>query len=123
MDSSKLDIPALAAAGALLISVFLPVVSFMGISVNMFAGWEGKLVMLSGLAAGVLIFMNSEERPIGKFATVAGGVAALLVLYVLIQFLTKGIPFGAIGFGLYISLIAAIATVVLTLKYWKQSDS
>jgi len=117
----------LAAVGA--ISVFLPwfTISAEGLGVRMsesqngFHG-TGVLVLLAFIGAGILALMGDQTRLMDKpmwMATLcAGAIALLFVVINLARTPNSGDGFGFAqagpGFGIWISLVAAIGTVAAT---------
>ena len=108
------------AAGVGVISTFLPwvTVSIFGFStsVNGIGTWQGILVFLLCVGAGILSFMGEDRnRPIEanfvKFVAIAGGVSFLLMLLIVIS--GGGAGVGSLGMGAYLALIASLAVLAV----------
>lgn len=124
MDTKNLNIPALASAGVLLISVFLPwvTVSVMGFSnsANGLQDWTGMATIACAIGAGAMTFLGMRWA----FPLAVGGV--VMPALMLIRIFTTGSVMGikpGIGFGLFIALAAGAALAFFTLPLWKDGET
>lgn len=114
----KQKLYALVAAVVGVIGCFLPWWSFSFGGFGLGGGYSingmhdlGILAFLGFVGAGVVTFLGDKSKPFeGQFKMIAAGAFALAALITLIQFLR--IMTGA-SFGIWISLIAGIAGVVI----------
>ena len=118
------------------ISVFLPWFSYstgsifgnasFGVSVNGFRG-VGILTFLGFLGAAIVSLAGDQTKPLDKtmwlVALGAGAIALLFTLIRLLDFTGNGAGFSFIGFGMWIAIVAGIATVGSAWMYRSPGDS
>ncbi|MER3498938.1 MAG: hypothetical protein C4308_10055 [Chitinophagaceae bacterium] len=121
MNLHKQRLYALIAAGVGVISIFLPwwriswggfggYGGFGGFSINGFHEL-GILAFFGFVGAGVVCFLGDKTKPFaGQFKMIAAGAFALAALITLIQFLRLS---SSTSFGIWLSLLAGIAGVVI----------
>jgi len=106
----------LGATAAMVLSVFLPYMTFMGQSASLFdiimlePATRVTLVLLFAIGALVTAFLDKA-----KISRICSGVVLAMMLYALYElFGAGGSVFDFIGFGFYITLIASIFGVVFS---------
>ena len=106
----------LGATAAMVLSVFLPYMTFMGQSASLFDAIqndpvsEATLILLLSIGALVTAFLDKA-----KISRICSGVVLAMMLYALYElFGAGGSVFDFIGFGFYITLIASILGVVFS---------
>jgi len=106
----------LGATAAMVLSVFLPYMTFMGLSASLFDAIqndpvsEATLILLLSIGALVTAFLDKA-----KISRICSGVVLAMMLYALYElFGAGGSVFDFIGFGFYITLIASILGVVFS---------
>ena len=118
----------LIAAAVGVISMFLPWVSFLGYSISGMHG-SGILVFLCFVVCGIIAYMGDQTKNLEKtmwaVTLIAGAIALLIVLYYFIEASGGGGSiFGSvIGFGLYISGLAAIGVLLAAYSFRSPTDN
>ena len=121
---------AFTAGGAVLLILagFLPWVSismgpFGGASQNgLNCGWRGVFPFLAGIGAAVIVFLQFQSGKVIKGTCLGvlacGAVGALITILAL-----ANIPGGAMGFGVFVSLIGGLAVTVANLALLMKDKS
>ena len=113
----------LIAAAIGVVCMFLPWVSFLGFSVNGMHG-SGVLVFLCFLVAGAMAFIGDQTKNLPPtnwmIALIASGIAAIIMV---INFFDATNALGALSFGFYGAVAAAVALLVFTFMYRSATDS
>ncbi|MGH2648900.1 MAG: hypothetical protein ACRDE8_15085 [Ginsengibacter sp.] len=118
----------LIAAAVGVISMFLPWVSFLGYNVNCMHG-SGILAFLCFLVSGIIACLGDQTKTLDKtmwaITLIAGAIALLVVLYYFIEASGGGDSiFGSvIGFGIYISGLAAIGVLLAAYMFRSPTDN
>jgi uncharacterized membrane protein len=113
----------LIAAAIGVVAMFLPWVSFFGISVNGMHG-EGFLVFLCFAGAGVVAFLGDQTKSLDKtFWFVALACGALASLIMIIDFLRALDILGAFSIGFYLAILAAIGVLASAYMFRSPGDS
>ena len=116
----------LIAAAIGIVSMFLPWFSlgFMG-SINGMHG-EGIIVFLGLVVAGLLAYMGDQTKNIEKSywtgTLIAGGIAALVMIYFLIRILSNG-GLSLLGFGFWLSFLGSIGVLLAAYMYRTPGDN
>ena len=105
----------LIAAAVGVVCMFLPWVSFLGISINGMRDW-GVLVFLCFVVAGVMAFVGDQTKNLPStnwmIALIASAIAALVMV---INFFNLTDSLGGLSFGFYGAVAAAVALLALPL--------
>src|SRR5262249_49177451 len=100
--------------------------SSFGVSVNGFRG-IGVLTFLGFLGAVIVSFVGDQTKPLDKsmwlVALGAGAVALLFTLIRLLDFTGNGAGFSFVGFGMWIAIVAGIATLAVAWMNRSPGDS
>lgn len=122
----------LIAAAAGIISMFLPwiSVSVLGFSQTVNGMHDkGILVFLCFAASGIIAYLGDQTKNLEKtmwgITLIAGALALLLVVWFYFQATGNDNPFGGsfIGFGLYISGLAALGILIAAYAFRSPTDN
>jgi len=121
MCKQKLFVIVTAVVGV--VALFLPFVSFMGISANAFSMDSiYSYVLIAGFAIPiVLVFLGSPAAALNKISAIGIIVCALAVLTILIlnmvNLLQYELGLGVLGIGFWLALIAGFALPVVAFMF------
>ncbi|MEP6951674.1 MAG: hypothetical protein ABI863_20445 [Ginsengibacter sp.] len=119
----------LIAAAIGIIAMFLPWISFFGLSINGMHG-SGILVFLCFVVSGIITLLGDQTKNLEKtmwgITLIAGAIALLVMLYFLIDSSGNSNIFGSgtgFSFGFYLSGLAAIGVLASAYLFRSPSDN
>jgi peptidoglycan/LPS O-acetylase OafA/YrhL len=118
----------LIAAAVGVISMFLPWVSFLGYSINGMHG-SGVLVFLCFAVSGIIAYLGDQTKNLEKTMWAATLIAGAIALLIILYYFTEasggnGSIFGSvIGFGIYVSGLAAIGVLLAAYTFRSPTDN